>query len=246
MPTPAERRALLFLAALAALGLGVRGVAALHSDPAPPTVAERDALARQRAAVDSATVAERSGKRGRGTRGASGRAATTPKVATKAPRDSANRSRLPSLSTLDPREKYWARREAVDRYNADVSERAASGEGSRAASGERRGTTSNERRATRSGPTGSRASVGIVDLDVASAAEIEALPGIGPALAGRIVADRTAHGPFGSLDGLTRVRGVGPALADRLQPLVTFSLPPRPESAEESPKRPRSRRRPGV
>jgi competence ComEA-like helix-hairpin-helix protein len=51
-----------------------------------------------------------------------------------------------------------------------------------------------------------------VDLDQADALEIERLPGIGPQLARRIVEERTASGPFGSLAGLGRVRGVGPAL----------------------------------
>jgi competence protein ComEA len=64
-------------------------------------------------------------------------------------------------------------------------------------------------------------------MDVATAAELDQLPGIGPALAQRIVADREAHGPFGSIEGLERVKGVGPALAARVGPYVTFSLPPR-------------------
>jgi competence protein ComEA len=63
-----------------------------------------------------------------------------------------------------------------------------------------------------------------IDLDVASADEIEKLPGIGPSLAKRIVADRTANGPFGCLQGLDRVKGVGPALLSRLDSLATFSL----------------------
>jgi len=67
-----------------------------------------------------------------------------------------------------------------------------------------------------------------VDMDVATAAEIERLPRIGPTLARRIVADRDSLGPFGDLEGLQRVRGVGPALARILAPHVTFSLQPRP------------------
>lgn len=67
-----------------------------------------------------------------------------------------------------------------------------------------------------------------LDVDLASAADIERLPRIGPVLARRIVADRDSLGPFGSLDGLTRVRGIGPALARILKPYVTFSLEPRP------------------
>ena len=75
----------------------------------------------------------------------------------------------------------------------------------------------------------------LVDVDRASAAELEALPGVGPALAARIVAERDSSGPFGAMDDLqARVRGVGPALARRLGPTVTFSGPRRPPSAERT------------
>ena len=70
----------------------------------------------------------------------------------------------------------------------------------------------------------------IVDMDVATAEEIETLRGIGPSLAKRIVADRDTLGPFGSLDGLQRVKGVGPRLAQRIDSSVTFSLLPRPST----------------
>ncbi len=88
----------------------------------------------------------------------------------------------------------------------------------------------------------------IVDLDVASAGEIETLRYIGPALAKRIVADRDSLGPFGSLNGFQRVKGIGPKLAARLDSTVTFSLYPRPSftetagSADQPPGRRRSRR----
>lgn len=62
-----------------------------------------------------------------------------------------------------------------------------------------------------------------VDLDRASARELERLPGIGPGLAARIVADREAHGSFGGLAGFDRVPGVGPALLGRLAPHAAFS-----------------------
>lgn len=52
---------------------------------------------------------------------------------------------------------------------------------------------------------------------------MEALPGIGPALAARIVAARDSLHGFRFLDGLCGVRGVGPALIERLRPLVTLS-----------------------
>jgi competence protein ComEA len=66
-----------------------------------------------------------------------------------------------------------------------------------------------------------------VDLDRAAEAELDALPGIGPALARRIVEDRSRNGPFGSMEALQQVRGIGPSLAGKLAPLVTFSAPPR-------------------
>lgn len=62
-----------------------------------------------------------------------------------------------------------------------------------------------------------------VDLDIATAAELEALPRIGPVLAKRILASRDSAGPFRSLEGLRRVKGIGPATIRLLAPLVTFS-----------------------
>jgi competence protein ComEA len=64
-----------------------------------------------------------------------------------------------------------------------------------------------------------------VDLDSASPDEIEKLPGIGPALAKRIVTDRDANGPFGCLAALDRVKGIGPAMLARLDSLVIFTRP---------------------
>ena len=62
-----------------------------------------------------------------------------------------------------------------------------------------------------------------IDLDGADVTEITRLPRVGPALAQRIVAWRTAHGPFGSLERLDSVPGVGPHLVETLRPFVTFS-----------------------
>jgi len=71
----------------------------------------------------------------------------------------------------------------------------------------------------------------LVDLDTASASTIEALPWIGPALAARIVESRERCGPFGSLEALTRVYGIGEGMSRRLAPHVTFSTPSRPMDA---------------
>jgi competence protein ComEA len=59
-----------------------------------------------------------------------------------------------------------------------------------------------------------------IDLNHASAADLELLPGIGPSLAQRIVADRNAHGAFDSVAALQRVHGIGPRTIARLQTLV--------------------------
>jgi competence protein ComEA len=71
----------------------------------------------------------------------------------------------------------------------------------------------------------------VIDVNRASAADLEALPRVGPALARRIVADRDSLGPFGSLEELQRVKGIGPAMAAQLAPRVTFSQSRRPTDA---------------
>ena len=53
----------------------------------------------------------------------------------------------------------------------------------------------------------------LVDADLASPAELARLPRVGLALAKVLVADRQAKGPFGSLEGLDRVPGIGPGTA---------------------------------
>ena len=64
-----------------------------------------------------------------------------------------------------------------------------------------------------------------LDVNLASAAELERLPGVGPALAARIVEARTRDGPFGSVDDLRRVRGVGGATLERLRPRLAVNTP---------------------
>lgn len=71
------------------------------------------------------------------------------------------------------------------------------------------------------GGGGSADGPGLVDVNRAGAGELEALPGIGPVLAQRIVADREERGPFASVDDLQRVRGIGPSLLADLRDRVT-------------------------
>ena len=62
-----------------------------------------------------------------------------------------------------------------------------------------------------------------IDVDVATQEEIGRLPRIGPGLAARIVANREKDGPFGSLDGLDRVSGVGSSVLEAVEPFAAFS-----------------------
>ena len=57
----------------------------------------------------------------------------------------------------------------------------------------------------------------IVNINTATTDQLETLPGIGPALANLIVADR----PYATVADLERVRGIGPKLVQSLRPLVT-------------------------
>ena len=176
MPTPGERKALLFLSSVILLGAGARGVAVLHSQ-SPVDAAARQALDAQIQAVDSV----RQAKTGRG---------------------KAKRSRKKSGGAVHLTEPQTSESQPVP---------------------------------------------AIIDLDIASAAEIETLRGVGPALAKRIVADRDSLGPFGSLDELQRVRGIAKRLAAKLAPQVTFSLLPRHSRTENDGTSvpPRSRRKSG-
>lgn len=72
----------------------------------------------------------------------------------------------------------------------------------------------------------------LVDLDTAGLATIEGLPWIGPSLAARILENRERCGPFGSMEALTRVYGIGEGMSKRLTPYVTFSSPSRPIDAD--------------
>ncbi|MEM7340834.1 MAG: helix-hairpin-helix domain-containing protein [Actinomycetota bacterium] len=63
----------------------------------------------------------------------------------------------------------------------------------------------------------------VVDLNRASVAELESLPGIGPALAAAIIERRTVVGPFAAVEELVTVSGIGPATLARLDGRVVVS-----------------------
>ncbi len=69
------------------------------------------------------------------------------------------------------------------------------------------------------GATGSTASA-VVDLNTATTTDLDALPGVGPVTAGRILDWRAAHGRFTSVDQLREVSGIGARTFERLKPHV--------------------------
>lgn len=175
--TPAERKALLFLGAVALLGVGTRVVGAMRGER-PATEAAQPGLERQLARAERAAAEER------------------------------------------------AKRSAKERAPAGTRR-----------GGRRRSSNDS---ATTLGPPAPPA---IVDIDTADTLAIATLPGVGPALARRIVEDRAARGAFGGAAALDAVRGVGPALLARVASRVTFSGPPRPPIGKGAPAHTGGRRR---
>lgn len=220
--TQSERKALIFLAAVACLGLGAR-VARSRGDAALAAAGSTAAIDGQLRAVDSARRAERGARGGKGSRRPARRRTDS------LPDGAEPRTRTAPVSAQGASESLtrpWIVGRMDPGGTGIVVPGSAHGPGP-----------------TAHGPP--------IDLDRASAAEIERLPGIGPALAGRIVADREAHGAFGSLEALTGVPGIGKRMAERLAPSVTFSGPRRPLNAvpagasDGSEKRRRGRARAG-
>jgi competence ComEA-like helix-hairpin-helix protein len=72
-----------------------------------------------------------------------------------------------------------------------------------------------------SGARGSARGPGRIDVNRADEEVLQGLPGVGPALARRIVEARQ-NKPFRSIDDLVRVRGIGPATLSRLRPRATI------------------------
>jgi competence protein ComEA len=176
--TPAERKALLFLGAVAVLGVGVRLVAHVRGDR-PAVVGMQPELERQLARAEAQARLDKAEREAREKRGAGKRARGA-----RDPGSAKGRAATPAA----------AKSTAANWPAAPVAP----------------------------------APPVIVDVDRADTIALATLPGVGPALARRIVADRQARGAFGGLAALDGVSGIGPALLQRLAPRVTFSGPPRP------------------
>lgn len=69
--------------------------------------------------------------------------------------------------------------------------------------------------------SGQPALTGPININTATAAELEALPRIGPSLAERIVKYREEHGPFPNIEAIMNVAGIGPAIFDDIKDLIT-------------------------
>jgi hypothetical protein len=195
MPTPAEQKALAFLAIVTLLGGAVRVVRGGVPAGPPVTGTEQQALAKQAAAANSVatTVARQRASKG-------GKSAQRPQKRryTGAKFDSTGllvEGTGVSSSSLSP-SGFPPPGPRIDVGVAPV-------------------------RAVREGSGGVPRA--LVDLDLADTLQIGRLPRVGPALARRIVANRDSLGPFGTLPALRRVKGVGPATLERLAGLVTFS-----------------------
>jgi competence ComEA-like helix-hairpin-helix protein len=227
MPSP-ERRALLLLLGLAIAGQAVRylatrpgqapgGVQILSTLSSSSPIAQRDSAMRrarplapnERIDVDVATAAElaRLPRVGYGlaktivahreAHGTFGGAAGLDKVAGIGPG---------LLRTLEPHLAFSG---------------APAGEPERASPGAGVGTTFAPPSSGGASAPGSDRPGTALNVNRATVVDLEGLPGIGPSLARRIVADREARGPFATVQALDRVPGIGPALVGRLGSLVT-------------------------
>jgi len=59
-----------------------------------------------------------------------------------------------------------------------------------------------------------------IDINAASAEDLTALPGVGPARARAVVEYRRTHGPFRRVEDLVRVPGFGPRTVEKIRPMV--------------------------
>lgn len=73
------------------------------------------------------------------------------------------------------------------------------------------------------GATVIAASTDLIDINIASQAELESLPGIGPTTAQKIIEYREENGPFLSIEDIINVSGIGPGTYERIKDLITVT-----------------------
>jgi competence protein ComEA len=69
----------------------------------------------------------------------------------------------------------------------------------------------------------SQPATGVVNINTASTEQLQLLPRVGPALAGRIVEFREANGPFRAVDEIVAVKGIGESSFEKLEPYIVTS-----------------------
>jgi competence protein ComEA len=222
MFTPDERRAVLFLAAVAALGGVLRAVrpsAAAPGEPVvpPPELAAGDLAAQAQAARRAEALARplQPGERVDVDRADAAELDRLPRVGPQlAQRIVEEREANGPFGSLDGLARVPgvgpAMRRALERWTSF--------------SGVARGAAASAPAPGPPAPVAAAAPAcpeGPIALNRASPAELACLPGIGPALAARIVADRTARGPYREVQELERVPGLGPVRVARLAPRLT-------------------------
>src|SRR5262249_22188320 len=68
-----------------------------------------------------------------------------------------------------------------------------------------------------------------VNLNTATAAELQQVPGIGPSTADKILKMRKAYGPFKSVDDLRAIKGIGPKRMEKMRKYLTVGKPAVPK-----------------
>ena len=211
MPTQSEQKALAFVAIVVLLAGAVRVVKAGGPGQAP-SPAQQQGLARQAFAANSAAVAQKAAKTGSRQKEARGPRLVAPKGRDTVPNVVGG---VASVPWNDPR----GFPPPVPRIDVvgPATDNAVGGSARTSGKGRKRPPRTPDPQA--GAP---------IDLDTATEDAIETLPRVGPALAHRIVANRDSLGPFRSMEGLRRVKGIGPATVALISPLVTFSRQARP------------------
>lgn len=75
----------------------------------------------------------------------------------------------------------------------------------------------------------------VINLNTATALELEVLPGIGAKTAARIIEYRQKNGPFKKIEELMNVQGIGEKSFLKLKPQLTVAVKPEPATAAAAP-----------